>query len=171
MKEVKASGPEAGVVSSQGDPSVSKPRCAYTPAASASGTPVWLRPLITTASTRATASQGKQSLSRQHCPGGRGLHDGRGGARLEQAFFLRRTLQFIDYFGAWIPIPGQLLTCCVTLPKSPNLSRTSSVKWVSNNLRLGDRSKRECLESFPSMIPGRKISRSRGFNYLLLTPR
>lgn len=85
-------------------------------------------------------------------------------------FLGERTLPFAAYSGAWIPVLGQLLTCCVTLPKSLNLPRTSLVKWVSDNLRVGARIKRECLERFPSKVPSRKSSRSVGCNYPLLSP-
>lgn len=100
------------------------------------------------------------------------MRERKDGARLEQALFFlgERTLPFAAYSGAWIPVLGQLLTCCVTLPKSLNLPRTSLVKWVSDNLRVGARIKRECLESFSSKVPSRISSRSVGCNYPLLSP-
>lgn len=55
------------------------------------------------------------------------------GWRTTGAGFFRRgeNAPVLCSSGAWILIPSQLLTCCVTLSKSLNLPKTvtSSVKW------------------------------------------
>lgn len=92
MKEVKASGPEAGVASGQGDPSVSKPRCAYTHTCRIRFRDPCLAAAADYNSVYAGDSlSGKAELVKTVLSGrkeaGVCLREGRGGARLEQAFF------------------------------------------------------------------------------------
>lgn len=65
--------------------------------------------------------------------------------------------------GAWIPIPGLLLTCYATMRKSLNLPRTQlhhrlygfpiTLRLV-RGIRENARNKGECKESFFSVMPG-----------------
>lgn len=92
MKEVKESGPEAGVASGQGDPSVSKPRCADTHTCC-----IRFRDPCLAAAADYNSVYAGDSLSRKaelvktvlsgRNEAGVCLRERRGGARLEQAFF------------------------------------------------------------------------------------